>query len=201
MWSCYDEEINVRILMCCVHRETVRHSDHRDTGDPRDAPAVSSRLFEEEALACIRRIFASEMFDACVFIGEIVHYERERVRIASTVFDSMLRLESSDATTLSTVPFSYPICVSEAIRWVLRDCFSSRGFFSRRDRISSVPLSSTTIFCAVFFPIHGTEARRLSSWSSIALTSDSTPRPRSESAVFPQIPFTFRSFWKSPFSS
>ncbi len=62
------------------------------------------------------------------------------------------------------------------------------------------PFKSTMIFCAVFFPIPGTDERSVSSSNCIALRRFSQPSPSRLSAVFPPTPFTFRSCLKRDFS-
>jgi hypothetical protein len=96
----------------------------------------------------------------------------------------------------STRCLSYPICMSELMSCVSVARVTCFADAHQSEFISIDPLSSTMIFCAVFFPIPETDARRLSSLSSMARRIFSVPRPRIFCAVFPHTPLTERSFRK-----
>lgn len=119
--------------------------------------------------------------------------------MASIVRTSSACVGSREATVSSTRDLSYPIWTSDDTRVisVVFLCVEVVVFFEK----SIDPLRSTMIFCAVFFPIPGTEERRVSSSNWMAFRRFSHPSPRRLSAVLPPIPLTFRSWRKRSFSS
>ena len=133
------------------------------------------------------------------YIGENPYYF-ESCLMASIVRISRESEESSSLTICSTLVLSYPICTSDETR-VISEVFFCLPATEECFVKSIDHFKSTIIFCAVFFPIPGTEERSLSSSSWIALMRFSPPRPRRLSAVFPPTPFTLRSSRKSFFSS
>ena len=120
-------------------------------------------------------------------------YYFESFLIAATVRASIERVLSVSATTSSTRDLSYHMAISDVMSVIsvvfFGIFFHPASFFER----SIDPLRSTMIFCAVFFPIHGTLERSVSSSNCIARRSSSSPSPRSARAVLPPMPLTFRS--------